>query len=257
MKLSLLVNCGSVMYIQEGYGRVLDIDYTNTNVDPKPKVFLLGRWRHPSTNNQLVAGINLNYLSKTQLDKLRYYAPEILKNKDLYTRYWVGRRLVPDVFETFYRTYRKDRITSVNLATLRYMTPRELEKTGDTEKAARLQKRRDQLKDLRVKKRGRIRPALRPTIEPDIPPEVEPEAPEVEPDILEKPQTVTDKAKDAVDANRAKKMVAKIDDRTREMIAKTKEEPELEEPELEEPELEEPELEEPELEEPELEPRTR
>lgn len=238
MRLSLLTNCGSVTHIQEGYGRVLDIDYTHTRVDPKPKVLLLGRWKHPSTGNQLVAGINLNYLSKSQLDKLRYYAPEILKNKDLYTRYWVGKRLIPDVFESFYRTYRKDRVSAIDLATLKYMTPKELEKTGETEKAARLQKRRDQLKTLRAKKRARIRPALRPEVEPDIPPEVEPEIPEV-PEVPEEPQTVTDKAKAAVDAKRAEKMVARIDDRTREMLSKIEAEPE--EPEVPEPEELEPE----------------
>ena len=241
MKLGILSECLVFYPILEGYGKVLDIDYTNWQRDPKPKVVQLGTWLHPNTRNQLVAGINLNYLSTRDVEKLRYYLPEILKNRNLYVRYHTGKRLLPDIFKDYYRTYRRDRIRLIDKATLRFMTPKELGRQGDKEKAARLQQRRDKLRGLKVVKG--IRPSRRPIIEPEMPPEEEPLPLEKKPEVppkgetpLERPESTSDRAKAAVDAARAPKLMARIDDRTKALLAKAPEEEPEEAPEEEVPE---------------------
>jgi len=73
--------------------------------DPNPDILLLGAFRHPTSGNNLVGGVNLHYINKDQLDRLQRALPSIMKPNNLYGRYWAGRKLVPDVFERFYRTY--------------------------------------------------------------------------------------------------------------------------------------------------------
>lgn len=237
MKLCMLNEGMVAPTLIEGYGRVLDIDYDNFKVDPKPKVLRLGDWRHPNTKNHLVAGINLNYLRGRDLDRLRYYLPEILKDKHLYVRYHTGKKLLPDLFKNYYRTYRADRINVIDQETLKHMSPKELEQQGDKERAGRLAKRRDELRAARSKKRPRIRAARRPEIEPTLPPEIEPLPPEVSPDmgVPEEPDvdSTKEKARAAVDATRANKMAARIDARASEPIEP--DEPEGEAPEEELP----------------------
>lgn len=247
MKLLHLSQGQTSIPLIEGYGRVQDIGYTHWRNDPDPNVLVLGSFIHPTSRNQLMAGINLNYLTKRQVDKLRYYLPEILKNRNLYMRYWIGKRLLPDIFEPFYRYYRHDRITSKTAGTLRFLTPRELEQLGDTQRADKLKKRREQLKKIKAAKRTRKRiyPDRRPVVEPEIPPEAEPVLPPEEPDEPELPgdPETAEKAQRAVDQKRAEKLAQRIDTRTRE--------PEILEPdELEQPEepedIEEPDIEQPE-----------
>lgn len=80
-------------------------DYDNATKDPNPDILLLGAYRHPTTGNNLVGGINLNYLDERQRDKLASTLPKIMQGKNLKDRYWIGRKTVPDVFHKFYRTY--------------------------------------------------------------------------------------------------------------------------------------------------------
>ena len=222
MRLSLL-NIDSIKLICDGYGRINTMDYSTWKTDPNPNVLVLGSFIHPTTRNNLMAGINLNYLTKRQVDTLRYYLPEILKNKNLYIRYWTGVRLLPDVFRSFYRYYNKDNITSKTGSTLRFLTPKELQQTGDVERAGKLQKRREQLQA--AGKSKRIMVAQRPEIEPIIPRELEPELPPEEADA-------TERAKEKVDKNLSKKLARNIDNKVKELIPPAKkEEPEEIEPE--------------------------
>lgn len=232
--------------VLEGYGRVQDLDYSAWKTDPDPNVLTLGTFRHPTSGNQLLAGINLNYLTKRQVDRLRYYLPEILKERNLYVRYWTGARLLPDIFKSFYRYYRTDKITGAKGTTLKFLTPDELEQMGDVERAQKLQKRREQLKDIRAAKkvRKKIVPSMRPVVEPAIPAEVEPELPPEpgEPDTAER-------AAQAVDRKLGQKMSQRIDARTRELEVPEPEPEPLEPEELEpepEPEVPEEPIEEPE-----------
>ncbi len=185
----------------EGYFRVLDTRYTTPKVDPTPKIIQLGKWTHPNTGNLLVGGINLNYLTDNQIEELRYYAPEISQHKTLKSRYWAGRRLLPDIFNNYYRTYKNQNIEVVDLGTLKFMTPAELRKKGDTDRASKLQDRREVLSKLR-KERQPKEP------QPDIPPErpIEPkEAPEA-PDTTKRAQTAVQQQQAEKDIPKAQKV---------------------------------------------------
>ena len=81
--------------------------------DPSPDILLLGAFRHPTSGNNLVGGINLHYVNKDQLDRLQRALPSIMKPNNLYGRYWAGRKLVPDVFDNYYRTYNSNYVRGV------------------------------------------------------------------------------------------------------------------------------------------------
>lgn len=89
-------------------------DYSGRKVyDPKPDVLILGAYVHPSTGNRLVGGINLNYLTSAENDELERVLPEIVKGRNLYERYNIGRLLSPTLFDTYYRTYNSDHISMI------------------------------------------------------------------------------------------------------------------------------------------------
>ena len=81
--------------------------------DPAPDILLLGAYRHPSTGNNLVGGVNLNYITPEQRDQIARALPEIMRPNNLKGRYHAGKRLVPDVFSNYYRTYNSDFIRGV------------------------------------------------------------------------------------------------------------------------------------------------
>ena len=132
----------SGLVITEGYGRILNYNYDRFQVDPRPKVLLLGRWRHPRTRNDLVAGINLNYLSDEQVLRLRQSLPKILKSRNLRRRYWTGRQVLPDIFNDLYRTYDRRFIHAITPATLRFWKP-EAEKKKAARAAKKVEKQRE------------------------------------------------------------------------------------------------------------------
>tara|TARA_R110000751_G_scaffold112718_4_gene211716 strand:+ start:4324 stop:5376 length:1053 start_codon:yes stop_codon:yes gene_type:complete len=82
--------------------------------DPNPDILLLGAFRHPTSGNNLVGGINLHYINQDQLDRLQRALPNIMKPSNLYGRYWAGKRLVPDIFDGFYRTYNSSYVRGVS-----------------------------------------------------------------------------------------------------------------------------------------------
>lgn len=98
---------------EDGEGPRWKFRYDNWKHDPTPDILLLGSWRHPRTGNNLVGGVNTNYLSQKQTLELAKALPSIMKAGDLQRRYWVGRRLVPSVFDNFYRTYNAAHIRGV------------------------------------------------------------------------------------------------------------------------------------------------
>ena len=164
----------SILPISEGYGRVLDMTYANPGdkADPNranPYVLQLGKWRHPRTKNTLVGGINLKYLNDHDILVLRRYLPDILVNKNLKSRYWAGREDVPNrlrklnkndsaeklsyIFQTCYRTYNRDLITSISPKTFRYMSADELKALSgreDTSEVQELKKLADEIKAMKA-----------------------------------------------------------------------------------------------------------
>jgi len=119
MRLSEICYRSRPVLSEQGYGRVYNFKYGNFNVDPRPKVFALGRWRHPTTRNILVCGINLNYLSEEEINQLRKALGAILAERTIKNRYWKGMELVPGVFNHAYRTYNQAEIDQISRDTLR------------------------------------------------------------------------------------------------------------------------------------------
>jgi hypothetical protein len=97
---------------EDGEGPRLKFGYPNFSVDPNPDILMLGKYRHPSTGNNLLGGINLHYLTSHQINDLQKALPDIIKPNNLYGRYWAGKRLIPDIFNNFYRTYNMDYVTA-------------------------------------------------------------------------------------------------------------------------------------------------
>lgn len=87
--------------------------YDRFKNDPTPDALILGAYRHPRTGNKLVGAINLRYLTPQQVDSLRKELPKLLKSQNLKSRYWTGRRLLPDIFDNYYRTYNASYIRSL------------------------------------------------------------------------------------------------------------------------------------------------
>jgi len=252
----------------------------------KPTVLQLGNWRHPKTKNMLVGGINLGYLSDIKKLVLRRYLPDILASKNLKGRYWAGRLDVPnrlrklgkkesanelaEIFAFYYRTYNKAHVNTISTKTLRFMSPSELKALGDTENVDALKDKANEITAIRkeieairdaggdasdLEKKlgvalGELPVKARKKLEkpPEPPPPVsprmgaEPKAPEAE------PETVKDRAQDAVDSNVARDNIAQLDPDDKEALASvepTKDDAEPEEdekPEITKPE-EEPEIE--------------
>jgi hypothetical protein len=145
--------------ITEGYGRTHEFPYEKFSTDPRPRLLLLGKYRHPTTRNILIGGVNLNYLNDEQLKEIRQNLKTILQPKNLQLRYWRGRRLLPDIFQNAYRTYDVDYIGAVTKDTLTFWpSVGELEKA---EKAAKDQEMQKYDQEMRTKhKIGRVRPTL-------------------------------------------------------------------------------------------------
>lgn len=104
----------------EGYGRVHRARYLAFQTDPQPRILVLGHWRNPSTGRQLVGGINLNYLSDKEVEELQRVLQRILRVRSLRGRYWEGRRLMPTIFNNYYRTYDKDMVRAIRPETLKF-----------------------------------------------------------------------------------------------------------------------------------------
>ncbi len=100
---------------EAGEAPMWGFNYDNYKHDPTPKILLLGAYQHPNTGNNLVGGINLNYLNPQQRNDLARVLPKIMQASNLYNRYHTGQQLLPDVFDNYYRTY--------NAAHIRGVTP--------------------------------------------------------------------------------------------------------------------------------------
>ncbi|MFM5960275.1 MAG: hypothetical protein ACKOQ2_24485, partial [Dolichospermum sp.] len=107
-----------MLILEKGEGPRWKFRYSNFNVDPSPDILLLGAYRHPNTGNNLVGGINLHYLNKQQLDKLANILPKVMNARNLYYRYHVGKRLAPEIFKNYYRTYNSAHIQGVQQDTM-------------------------------------------------------------------------------------------------------------------------------------------
>lgn len=106
--------------IFEDHARKLYFDYTKIRHGREeitnPVVLYLGTWRRrlkSGVTRTYWCGIDMNNLDEEQLASLQFHLPEILKRKRVYDRYWAGKRLLPDIFEPFYRTYNTNSVGAV------------------------------------------------------------------------------------------------------------------------------------------------
>ena len=177
MNLSLIYSADpgyGLFAIREGYGRTHGFRYDNFDVDPRPSVLLLGRWRHPRTRNNLVGGINLNYLSDEEIETVRRSLTDILRSgRQLKSRYWAGKELIPDIFDKAYRTYDSKYVHAVTPGTLRIWS-----KTAEREKQSREKEQAAKQQQLATMARDKVPVAPEPQPEMPVPePQPEPAAP--------------------------------------------------------------------------------
>lgn len=99
--------------LEDGEGPRWSFEYENFKNDPSPDILLLGAYKNPNTGNNLVGGINIHYLSSEQIEQLARALPRIMQARNLYNRYHIGKRLLPDIFDNFYRTYNAAYINNV------------------------------------------------------------------------------------------------------------------------------------------------
>lgn len=104
----------SVAICEDDEGPRWRFRYDSTTASDSPDILLLGAYKHPSTGNYLIGGINLNYLDKKQRDNLAKNLPKIMRGNNLYSRYWIGRKTNPDIFDNFYRTYNAEYVKGVS-----------------------------------------------------------------------------------------------------------------------------------------------
>jgi hypothetical protein len=90
--------------------------YTNYQQDPRPDVFAMSRQTNPDTGNDLVYGINLNYLSKDQLRGLLEVAPQVVNVPEA-KRYDALKYLAPDLTD-YYRSYNNDYMHEIEASDL-------------------------------------------------------------------------------------------------------------------------------------------
>src|SRR4051812_4445420 len=89
--------------LTEADPRVASFRYANYDTDPKPRVLVMGKYTPASTGNELIAGVNLNYLSQGQSAKLAKSARKLFGDGSLKIRYRRLKKLLPDISQ-YYRT---------------------------------------------------------------------------------------------------------------------------------------------------------
>lgn len=99
---------------EDGEGPRWSFNYDSYKNDPSPDILVLGAYTHPTSGNNLIGGINLNYLDKAARDDLARVLPQLMQGTNLYQRYHLGKNLLPGVFDNFYRTYKAQNIRGVN-----------------------------------------------------------------------------------------------------------------------------------------------
>jgi len=99
----------------EASPRVIRFTYERAKHDPHPRLFVLGRWRHPN-GNILLLGINLNYLNEDELRALAKHAKAITKPNNPKDRWWTGFTLLPEIWLKAYRQYDERFIHDAHIA---------------------------------------------------------------------------------------------------------------------------------------------
>lgn len=178
---------GAYILKEEGEAPLWNFQYDKFRTDPRPRVLILGAYSHPQTGNNLVGGININYLNNRQRERLRRALPSLMQAKNLYYRYHRGLRILPDIFDSFYRTYNPSYIRAVDQSALypkkepdaarRDLAQARLDKIRKT-REARLQQampqypsdisQMDKTLDQKTQHVAQSPPAEQPPVEPEV-----------------------------------------------------------------------------------------
>lgn len=103
------------------YGQKLYFDYQKIRrgqqvmSHPSPVVLYLGTWRMTDRfgeKKKFLCALNLAILPEDELAAVQRALPDILKSKNMKTRYRVGKMLLPDIFSKAYRTYNLKNIST-------------------------------------------------------------------------------------------------------------------------------------------------
>lgn len=128
-------------------GPVHSFGYENWHTDKRPKVLYLGKWRHPTTKNMLIGGINLNKLNSKELAIIQSALPEIYPPDftssffttagmkgvgSLKANYDRLKSIAPWIVSSGrYQTWDKKYVNSITVDTLKFIDPDEIENTAD------------------------------------------------------------------------------------------------------------------------------
>ena len=145
----MLLNCLTERKAKpESYLR-FDFDYPKYENDPHPEILPLGNWVNPNTKNNLIGGINLNYLSSEQHKRLRDVLPQLFdgRRRSLRSKYRALKRIAPDI-AMYYRTY--------DTQNMKHLDPSRLYVAGKSAspEADERQKTHEELKQLQAKLAG-------------------------------------------------------------------------------------------------------
>ncbi len=125
---------------QTAYPRA-SFQYANYETDPRPDVLVLGRYK-AGTGNTLIGGVNLNYLSNAQQERLRGQLKRIYSRGKLRSRYRALKKLLPDVAQ-YYRTYNPEHAKGVEMDTFLSQSTKLDKKTGKVQPVEKPKKVKD------------------------------------------------------------------------------------------------------------------
>lgn len=128
-------------------GPVHAFGYDNWHTDKRPKILYLGKWRHPTTKNMLVGGINLNKLNAKELAIIQNKLPEIYPSDfdtsffttagmkgigSLKANYDRLKAIAPWIIDSRrYQTWDKKYIHSITVDTLKFIPIDAIDSTAD------------------------------------------------------------------------------------------------------------------------------
>lgn len=115
----------------------LQFGYVNYKHDPVPRVLILGTGVNKN-KNEIIAGININYLDDVQLDNLRTIVDKVYKFKPK-LRYDVLKKIAPDIAK-YYRTYDTDFVVKVKRKDFHSVAKQIVDKRKKAEIARRREK---------------------------------------------------------------------------------------------------------------------
>ena len=224
MFLEEIANPQTIVEDSEDYGQKLYFDYQKVRrgqhvmSHPNPVVLYLGTWRMTDRfgeKKKFLCALNLAILAdEEELAAVQRALPDILKSKNMKSRYRIGKTLLPDIFRRAYRTYNLKKISTRPIKGRLYAlkaTPEdkeEAEKTalgeyphkdwdeldsdtrsGLIDKAIQARGEEDIERQERAKKDRKELEEPEPEPEPELEPEPEPELePEPEPELAKPPK---------------------------------------------------------------------